>query len=89
MNGTGESVRLRAVVAVINHEMALLQAQVTPFKPSSGLVTAWGELVELLALGPTPEVRKCPVCDHHGMRAATRCGFCWTALEPITATESA
>ena len=40
-------------------------------------------LVDSLALGPAPEMRECPVCKHRGLRAATRCGFCWTALAPL------
>jgi hypothetical protein len=47
------------------------------------VLESWAMLVELLALGPAPEMRECPVCRHRGMRAATRCGFCWTALAPL------
>lgn len=51
------------------------------------MAAAWAELVAQLALGPEPEVRECPVCKHVGMRAATRCGHCWTKLTPPTHDE--
>jgi hypothetical protein len=44
------------------------------------LLESWARLVELLAMGPAPRMRECPVCKHAGMLAATRCGFCWTTL---------
>jgi hypothetical protein len=37
----------------------------------------------VLALGPAPETRECPSCRAVGMRAASRCGNCWTALAPL------
>lgn len=56
--------------------------------PGNGEVVAaraaLAELVDLLRLGPEPEVRICPTCGNVGMRLATRCGFCWTALAPAT-----
>lgn len=48
----------------------------------SGAVTAFHELAELLALGPEPEVRECPVCSHVSMRQATLCSYCWSRLTP-------
>lgn len=77
---------LRALVATIDREMSRLS------EPTRGeangttkeLRGSWTKLVELLALGPVPEVRECPVCGHIGMRAATRCGHCWTKLSPST-----
>jgi hypothetical protein len=50
--------------------------------PPSGLLASFSDLVEQLALGPEPEVRRCPVCQHIGMREATVCGYCWTKLTP-------
>jgi hypothetical protein len=70
--------KLRAIVAVIDQE--IVQAPPTP-----ALRAAWGELVEELALGPAPQTRECPACHGIGMRAASRCGHCWTALEPLPA----
>jgi uncharacterized paraquat-inducible protein A len=66
--------KLRVVVDVIGRET--VQSPSTP-----AFHAAWTELVALLALGPPPETRECPVCHQIGMRAASRCGRCWTALE--------
>lgn len=62
--------RLRAIMARIN--------KVLPETPA--LQEAWQELGTALALGPEPETRVCPACQATVMRAATRCGHCWTAL---------
>lgn len=72
----GTLAKLRAAVGVIGHEIE--QSPATP-----ALHAAWAELVALLALGPAPETRECPVCHHIGMRAASRCGSCWAALAPL------
>ena len=90
----GESTQkasLRPVVATIEHELSRL-ADGTPVETTTRLRElreSWAELVGLLALGPKPELRECPVCQHWGMRAATRCGSCWTPLSPLTRTRSA
>jgi hypothetical protein len=42
----------------------------------------WDQVRAALALGPRPERRDCPFCGRPGMRAATRCGYCWRALQP-------
>lgn len=68
--------KLRAVVDVIGRE--IVQSPSTP-----AFHAAWSELVALLALGPAPETRECPACHETGMRAASRCGRCWAALEPL------
>lgn len=70
--------KLRAIVAVIDQE--IVQAPPTP-----ALKAAWAELVEVLALGPAPQTRECPTCHAVGIRAASRCGRCWAALEPLPA----
>ena len=72
----GAVTKLRAVVAVIEQE--ILHAPPTP-----ALRAAWAELVKVLALGPEPQTRECPTCHGIGMRAASRCGNCWAALEPL------
>ena len=75
---------LRPVVAAIDRHLSHLSA--TEIKSGSEipqLLESWAELVRLLALGPAPEMRACPVCGHGGLRAAARCGFCWTALPPV------
>jgi hypothetical protein len=71
----GAVTKLRSIVATIDHEMAEL--------PASPLRDALTELVTVLALGPAPETRVCPACNCIGMRAASRCGYCWVALEPL------
>ena len=68
--------KLRAIVAMIDHE--IVQEPPTP-----ALRAAWSELVAVLALGPTPQTRVCPNCHGVGKRAASRCGHCWAALEPL------
>jgi hypothetical protein len=68
--------KLRAIVATIDQEIVRVP-------PTPELRAAWGELVDVLALGPAPQTRECPSCHRIGMRAASRCGFCWIALEPL------
>jgi hypothetical protein len=77
---------LRALVATIDREMSRTSepAESEKNRPTPELRSSWAKLVELLALGPAPEVRECPVCRHIGMRAATRCGYCWTKLQPLS-----
>lgn len=67
---------LRAAVALVEKELLVENG-------SLALRGAWRHLVETLALTPPPELRECPSCGRTGMRAATRCGYCWTALEPF------
>jgi hypothetical protein len=68
--------RLRALVAVIDHEIVQVP-------PTPALQSAWTEFVQVLALGPAPQTRECPTCHGIGMRAASRCSHCWAALEPL------
>ena len=81
-----DTVRLRTVIAEIDRELSLLPTPeddgVAATRP---LRRSWAELVELLALGPAPETRLCPTCGQVGMRAATRCGYCWSKLSPLAA----
>jgi hypothetical protein len=70
---------LREAVATV--EECLGACEVSPATDS--LRTAWAVLLDILALGPPPELRACPVCGRNGMRAATRCGYCWTPLAPL------
>ena len=77
--------RLRATVATIEREIARLPPSLTDGdgrSPSSGLRASFADLVQQLELGPEPDVRPCPVCERVTMRAATRCGYCWTRLRP-------
>jgi len=68
--------KLRVSVEVIGREIG--QSPSTP-----AFHAAWTDLVALLSLGPEPETRECPACHGIGMRAASRCGNCWAALEPL------
>ena len=80
--------RLRAVVSTIDRGLSCLALAGTPEDHRAAtreLVTSWQQLVGLLALGPAPEVRLCPACQHVCMRAATRCGHCWASLPPVAA----
>jgi len=47
-----------------------------------GLRPSRESLVGLLALGPAPELCRCPNCGSNGTRAATRRGQCWEKLVP-------
>lgn len=67
---------LRSIVAVIDQEILQLP-------PTAALRVAWAKLVDVMALGPAPQTRECPACRGIGMRAASRCGHCWAALEPL------
>ena len=81
----GERSRLRAIVASLEQEISRLPRPVTAADgttPSDPIRASWAELVAMLAMGPEPEVRECPVCGRIGMRAATICGYCWTKLTP-------
>ena len=76
--------RLRTVIAAIDRELSRLPtSEGDGVAASQPLRRSWAELVELLALGPAPETRQCPICGHTGMRAATRCGHCWNKLSKI------
>jgi hypothetical protein len=70
---------LRSLVSVIESELASAA-------PAGGLRVAWAQMVEILALGPPPELRECPICGGIGMRAATRCMYCWSSL-PLLSSE--
>ncbi|HEX2879661.1 MAG TPA: hypothetical protein VHO25_08985, partial [Polyangiaceae bacterium] len=72
--------RLRATMLKMESEIARLPKPATHVAGDSSpsdLTTTFADLVKQLALGPEPEVRECPACKHIGMRAATRCGYCW------------
>ena len=65
------------VVGVIEQQLAHL-----PSPENAELRASWGQLMKLLDLQPVHQLRECPTCGFVGMRAATRCGHCWTALVP-------
>jgi hypothetical protein len=65
----------RAALLQVEEQLALANC-------SAAILEPWAALVAALALGPAPELRDCPSCGKAGMRAATRCGYCWLALIP-------
>lgn len=67
---------LRTLIATVDRELAAAP-------PSAELRTAWNQMLEILSLGPAPELRECPACGEVGMRAAVRCSHCWGALKPL------
>jgi len=75
-----ERSKLRAIVADIEAQLPVLSPQfpaVDDASMASRFAVSWAALVELLALGPEPEVRKCPFCHATIRQAATRCMHCW------------
>jgi hypothetical protein len=73
---------VRAAVEAMDREVASLGTGVADASGVKELRASWGKLVDVLALGPAPELRDCPHCGTTGMRAATRCGKCWAKLVP-------
>lgn len=84
-----DTVRLRTVIAEIDRELSLLPSEGDAVPATQPLRRSWAELVALLALAPAPETRLCPICGQVGMRAATRCGHCWSKLSPLAADTDA
>lgn len=80
--------RLRALVASIDQELLRLPRRTTGDNETGGLFDSWSALVKQLALGPAPDLRRCPVCNNLGMRAASLCGHCWSKLSPAQASAS-
>jgi hypothetical protein len=78
-----ENARLRTIIATIDHQLAHRDE-----KQTVELTRAFAELVQVLALGPEPEVRTCPSCHKTVRLAATLCGYCWARLTPITPQKS-
>jgi len=74
--------RLHQAILSIERELARLPDG-TPDTVSGGLRDAWSAFVTLLAVEPPHELRECPSCKSFGMRAAIRCGNCWTKLAPL------
>ena len=82
--------RLRAAVEAVDGAVSRLTPAVLGEDTSSGgLLTSWRALVDLLALGPEPKTRECPVCGGFGMHDATVCGYCWTKLAPLASSGAA
>jgi hypothetical protein len=73
---------VRAAVEAMDREIASLGTRGADAAGMKELRASWGKLVDVLALGPAPELRDCPHCGTTGMREATRCGKCWAKLVP-------
>jgi len=77
-----DSANLQAAVDKVEHA---IEGVSSGFPESrSSLHIAWGQLVHLLAAEPARATRKCPRCGNLGMRDASRCGYCWLNLVPMT-----
>lgn len=74
---------LRVLIAKVEHELEILPLGTDGSLSIPGVRTAWANVVAALALGPAPETRACPTCKQIGMRAASRCSRCWSALVPL------
>jgi hypothetical protein len=70
-------------VATLRSLVTAIERQFATVPPPEELRAAWAEMVDVLALGPPPELRTCPTCGEIGMRAATRCIRCWSSLAPL------
>jgi hypothetical protein len=78
-----ERSELRVLVASI--ERRIPRARLAEGGTVGELERDWDRLVRALALGDEPPTRICPSCGGSGMRAATRCGHCWSALPALPA----
>jgi hypothetical protein len=75
-----ERSKLRAIVADIQGQVSAISTQFPAAQQAAvaaRFAVSWAALVELLALGPEPDMRKCPFCDSSIQKAATRCMHCW------------
>jgi len=80
--------RLRTLVAAVEKEITLVPGSARPAgseSPKTALDVTWSNLVEMLDLGPEPEMVACPACNHLCALGATRCGHCWTSLPVLNA----
>jgi hypothetical protein len=80
---TMQNTHLRNIVLTIDAvlgEMMKAPPGVLSESSLAELKLEWAKLVDVLALGPAPDVRACPTCGRTVMRQATRCGYCWKPL---------
>lgn len=78
-----QSTNLRHIILTIDAVLLEMSRAPPGSLPESSLAELnleWAKLVNVLALGPAPDVRACPTCGNTVMRLATRCGYCWRAL---------
>ena len=74
--------RLRSLVAAVERDLS--EAPAEQMQPGAfvSLRVSWDALVNELALGPEPALRRCPRCSRLVMRAATACSHCGVQLVP-------
>lgn len=75
-------------IATLRSLVAAIEGQFAAAPPPEPLRAAWTEILDVLALGPLPELRTCTICGEVGMRAATRCVRCWSTLAPLPPSEA-
>ena len=88
-----ELTRLRNLVADVGKAIALARVgdAAPPAEregPTTALDITWSRLVNMLDLGPEPEMRECPTCKRPGLIGATRCGYCWSPLPALKGKET-
>jgi len=84
-----ELTRLRNLIAEVGKEIHLVRAGDTaqPGGTKTALDTTWSRLVDMLDLGPEPEMCDCPTCKRPSLLGATRCGSCWSSLPALKGKE--
>lgn len=75
---------LLALLDTLARDIRLAADNATPEqrKAAGEMAASWAKLVALLDIEPEPELRRCPTCGQSVRAAATRCGYCWSALVP-------
>ena len=72
--------RLRAIVAEVERDLSAAPLEQMHPGALATLRASWAALVQELALGPEPAMRRCPKCGRLVMEQAMRCGYCWAPL---------
>jgi hypothetical protein len=84
-----ESSTIRAAVEAVDREVCRLvdleRASVADGLSVRGLHASWESLLDLMAMGPDPELMQCPICGRPGESGAGHCWTCWEALVPSPA----
>ena len=86
MESTKEKRAMREEILVIEKSITAAMGHATTNESKVAMHELGGSfsrLVQMLALGPEPEVRNCPQCGKEAMIAATLCGHCWAHLIPV------
>ena len=79
---------LRTLVTAVQAGVTRATGREATADDQQALTSAWGLLLQHLALGPAPDTFPCPHCSRAIMRAASLCGYCWSRLAPtLTASE--